>query len=384
MIPQSGGPGCWLNYGSERGSEFALQLDPGAHQPPRPVDHEKKVYIRREILAGSPCPEHLASCLMMLIFKLVLLCLLSALVAAVPASDHHPCRTNAECVQRRLPLLPPTRRRPGALKPRASPLPPTPSLFAYAGAVVQTFNPQSDGLYTITVDGASGGTTAQRGGFAVRAKADVFLAAGQSVSVVVGGQGATGNYGDSYGSGGGGGSFVYIAAAPSSPIIVAGGGGGAGFAGRGRDASTTAAGTNSLGLAGGAGGTGGQGGQAGVSGSGDGAGGAGWLSDGSTNVGSGRGFGGRSGPSFAGGAGDGTDNSGSNQGGYGGGGGGGFNGGGGGGGYSGGAGGDGGGGSGGGGGGSFIIPTYNGQSTQNTVITLLAAPEDGFVSFVAK
>lgn len=330
----------------------------------------------------------------MILLKLLTFGLLSAVLAASEPILQTTCSTNAECVQRHLPLLPPTRRK-RALRPRASALPPTPSSFVYVGPTLQTFRPQADGVYTITVNGASGGasgsaTAPTLGGFAVHAVADVFLTAGTSVSVVVGGQGASGLFGGIHGGGGGGGSFVFIASAPDAPIIVAGGGGGAGLvtSTSALDASVTTSGTSGVGGA--AGGTAGQGGQASTGGGNDdGGAGAGWLSNGATsaasNVGDGTGSGGHTGPSFAGGAGDGSEiGSGDNPGGYGGGGGGGYAAGAGGGGYSGGGAGLGDGYGAGGGGGSFIISKYNGQTTQNTALAVLTTRGDGSVTFVKK
>ena len=103
-------------------------------------------------------------------------------------------------MKRGLPLLPPAPKRAMRLYPRASPLPPTPSDFAYTGTI-QTFHPQSDGYYTVTAAGASGGQGGNggAGGLAARAVAKVYLTAGQSLSVVVGGTGSTGNFGSFHG-----------------------------------------------------------------------------------------------------------------------------------------------------------------------------------------
>ena len=145
------------------------------------------------------------------------LCVLSALLvsSAAPAPQPHSgvrtCHKNMECIQRGFPLLPPAPKRSPSLHSRASPLPPTPSDFAYTGAV-DYFHPQTDGYYTITALGASGGRADTGGGcgvggLAARTEATVYLTTGQSLSVVVGGMGSTSIYGDDHGGGGGGGSL---------------------------------------------------------------------------------------------------------------------------------------------------------------------------------
>lgn len=85
---------------------------------------------------------------------------------------------------------------------------------------IQTWSVPSSGVYRITVRGASGGGA--NPGRGVVLAADFSLSAGQSLQMVVGQQGVTGN--DNNGSGGGGSYIV----SNGQPLIVAGGGGGDG------------------------------------------------------------------------------------------------------------------------------------------------------------
>jgi autotransporter-associated beta strand protein len=244
-----------------------------------------------------------------------------------------------------------------------------PTSFNYTGAL-QTYTVTTTGAYDITVYGAQGGSAGPSGiylgGFGAEVSGVVELAAGDVLSIVVGGEGGIGNFGSGHGGGGGGGSFVFDA----NLLAVAGGGGGASTTlwGQGGEAITVGApGLDGSGGIGGPPAFGGAGGFGGF-GAGAGGGGAGWLGPGSAGVGADTGVGGASGPSFAGGLGDNYDGIPQTAyGGYGGGGGGGLQAGGGGGGYSGGGGGGGGtggtgGGGTGGGGGSYLAVDFTGAT----------------------
>jgi hypothetical protein len=197
------------------------------------------------------------------------------------------------------------------------------------------------GLYAIDALGARGGLNIfENAGLGAEVMGDVFLSAGEDLSVLVGGEG--------FAAEGGGGSFIF---GPLGLLAAAGGGGGPSASGEGPAGDPGLAGPNG-GAGGGPGGAGGTGGSGGAGGTnsflgkyGNGGGGAGVNSSGGDGLGAGSGAGG----SLAVGTGF-----------YGGGGGGGFYGGGGGGGYSGGGGGGGGYSAGGGfsgvggGGGSFL------------------------------
>jgi len=243
--------------------------------------------------------------------------------------------------------------------------------FQYTNSVQQYTVPVS-GNYYILAGGAQGGSgEVSLGGPGTEIEGSIYLTAGTTLNLVVGGSGFTGNFGTFWGGGGGGGSFVWVAGS-STPLLVAGGGGGANFDGPGGTAAPAYQefGFNGDGPGGGAGGTNGFGGQGGTGDNGqrNGGGGGGWYGNGtagegtaiSTGQGS-AGLGGYGAFSFAGGAGGADDpiNGPWANGGYGGGGGGGYQGGGGGGGYSGGGGGDGTGDSG-GAGGSYLDPSLTG------------------------
>ncbi|GAP95955.1 glycine-rich protein [Leptolyngbya sp. NIES-2104] len=87
--------------------------------------------------------------------------------------------------------------------------------YATPAAALQTFNFTGSlqswtvpitGTYTITTFGAQGGNrVGLPGGLGGRTGADFNLAAGQTISILVGGQGGNSNV---RGSGGGGGTFV--------------------------------------------------------------------------------------------------------------------------------------------------------------------------------
>jgi PEP-CTERM motif len=128
--------------------------------------------------------------------------------------------------------------------------------FAFTGAV-QSFTASVSGEYAVELLGASGGNI---GGLGAEVSGDVFLTAGEDLTLVVGGQGGTGGLG----GGGGGGSFLYGTALPL--LAVAGGGGGGGNAliggvgGPGLAGSSGGTGGGSGGGVGGMGATGGAGG----------------------------------------------------------------------------------------------------------------------------
>jgi hypothetical protein len=113
--------------------------------------------------------------------------------------------------------------------------------FAFTGAV-QSFTASVSGEYAVELLGASGGNI---GGLGAEVSGDVFLTAGEDLTLVVGGQGGTGSLA---GGGGGGGSFLY-GTAPALLAVAGGGGGGGSRAGGGVGGGP--------GLAGGSGGTGG-------------------------------------------------------------------------------------------------------------------------------
>jgi hypothetical protein len=246
----------------------------------------------------------------------------------------------------------------------------TTQTFSYTGTKV-TYTVAADGWYRIDTFGAQGGQSpVQFGELGAEADGDVFLTAGEVLTVIVGGQGGS----TGYGGGGGGGSFVIGPA--STPLVIAGGGGGGSYGpspSGGQAGTSGAAGATDFGgpnqYTGGAGGTAGQGGRGGTavgvpypgedftSDAEAGGGGGGLLTAGGDGSGTNAsGGGGASALGTAGGGGG--DNGGS--GGFGGGGGAGLGAGGGGGGYSGGGGGAHGGG---GGGGSFLA-----TGAQNTVL----------------
>jgi hypothetical protein len=94
-----------------------------------------------------------------------------------------------------------------------------PGMFSFTAAV--------SGEYAVELLGASGGNSTefmQSGGPGAEVSGDVFLTAGEDLTLIVGGQGAFGP--DSHGGGGGGGSFVFHG---TDVLAVAGGGGGAGY-----------------------------------------------------------------------------------------------------------------------------------------------------------
>jgi hypothetical protein len=117
------------------------------------------------------------------------------------------------------------------------------------------FTAPTTGLYDITVKGAQGGQATGlavfTGGLGAVVGGEISLTAGEMLLVVVGGQGASGDFGVGYGGGGGGRSEVD---GLGNVLAIAGGGGGASEAqngGSGLTGPTGGAGTNSNGGAGG-------------------------------------------------------------------------------------------------------------------------------------
>ena len=219
--------------------------------------------------------------------------------------------------------------------------------FSFTGAS-QTFLVPTTGEYDITAFGGQGGSSFAGSGEGAEAEGTLALMAGETLDIVVGGQGTNGQFG----AGGGGGSFVFIAS-PLTPLVVAGGGGGGGTAYGGGGGTSSPNGGHGSGRYVGLGGTGGQGGTGGMEpGQAQGGGGGGFLSAGQNGQGTSGGTNGGGGQAGSGTALGGTAGFNGLPGGFGGGGGGGDGSAGGGGGYSGG----GGGGEqgGGGGGGSFL------------------------------
>ena len=243
-----------------------------------------------------------------------------------------------------------------------------------ATGAVQTYIVTTSGFYDILslgAQGGSGGDIAILGGKGAKVEGLIYLAAGSTLSVVVGDRGGNGDHSPTLGGGGGGGSFVGLGA--NTLLEAAGGGGGNSYDNLiGSGGSIGTSGTSGTGPNGGVGGIDGNGGgggtystyTAGVNGGG----GGGFLTNGGNGTaGTSQGIkniSGGGGQSIVQGAVGGTpytDDLGSiaGAGGFGGGGGGGYNAGGGGGGFSGGGGGNGIalglGFGGGGGGGSFIL-----------------------------
>jgi hypothetical protein len=237
--------------------------------------------------------------------------------------------------------------------------------FNFTGSEV-TFTVSAAGVYDILAYGAQGGRgeNALPGGLGAEAGGDIFLTAGTKLTILAGGQGASGAFGFGYGGGGGGGSFVFEGNGATT-LVAAGGGGGSGYgiAQFGGAGQTTPDGHSGVGSGGAPGGTSGGGGGGGTFGGGGGGAGVGVAGRGMDGVGGGQGA-----PSVTS-----YGSASSAAGGFGGGGGGGGNGGGGGGGFSGGGG--GGGENGGGGGGSYVAPRFLDQ-----VLMAGANDGDGYVS----
>lgn len=237
--------------------------------------------------------------------------------------------------------------------------------YFYTGSVEDVSIPVS-GIYEITADGAQGGDPS--GGLGATVSGDIYLTAGTTLELIVGGRG-----GSDVAGGGGGGSFVIETTGGVVTILAVAGGGGGGVAGRtngsGDGGETTPTGGNGGGASGGLGGALGRGGAGGGSVVGGGGGGGGLFGKGGNAAIDGAGGGGGGSILGSGGAGGSAGSIGSDgSGGYGGGGGGGglflSPAGGGGGGYGGGGG--GGSGGGGGGGGSFDADLTNATATAGT------------------
>jgi PEP-CTERM motif len=138
--------------------------------------------------------------------------------------------------------------------------------FAFTGAE-QSFTASVSGEYAVELLGASGANNGRvSGGLGAEVSGDVFLTAGEQLTLFVGGQGES----VSTAGGGGGGSFVFLG---TDVLAVAGGGGGAArnsAGGPGLAGTSGATGTGSEGGTGGVDGTGGGGGGLGVMGGGGG------------------------------------------------------------------------------------------------------------------
>ena len=165
-----------------------------------------------------------------------------------------------------------------------------PAMFSFTAAV--------SGEYAVELLGASGGNSTifapADGGLGAEVSGDVFLTAGEDLTLFVGGQGGSATFG----GGGGGGSFVFHGA---DVLAVAGGGGGGAAFGNssgGPGLAGTSGGTGKgipgviNGGVGGTGGGGGSGGQYGGGGAGVNAGFAGYGGDG-VDAGTLGGFGGK-------------------------------------------------------------------------------------------
>src|SRR6185437_1871726 len=139
--------------------------------------------------------------------------------------------------------------------------------FGYSGHI-ETFTVQTSGYYNIVADGAQrgGGVNNSRGGLGAIAGGDIYLKAGATLEIVVGGEGQNGQ---SQGAGGGGGgSFVIEINDGSSAVdineVIAGGGGGGDGSGYGSDYGQGGRTQATGGSGGGSGGAGGVNGAAGI------------------------------------------------------------------------------------------------------------------------
>jgi Glycine rich protein len=134
------------------------------------------------------------------------------------------------------------------------------------------------GKYEVIAFGASGGSTQSPGavgGLGAEVEGELFLTAGQHLTLFVGGMGANGVSAGvaEYGGGGGGGSFIFLGSGTSDLLVAASGGGGAGFFGSGGPGLAGQAGGDGIGVSGAPGGSGGLnglGGGPGAFGQGDG------------------------------------------------------------------------------------------------------------------
>jgi Glycine rich protein len=127
--------------------------------------------------------------------------------------------------------------------------------FDFTGSL-QTFVATATGEYDITLVGAQGGQATGRttmlGGKGAQMGGEVFLTVGETLTIVVGGQGAPGIANANGGGGGGGYSGVSGA---GNLLAMAGGGGGASPDQNGGSGLTGNAGGNGMNQTGGAGGT---------------------------------------------------------------------------------------------------------------------------------
>ncbi|MGZ3272589.1 MAG: PEPxxWA-CTERM sorting domain-containing protein [Caulobacteraceae bacterium] len=128
--------------------------------------------------------------------------------------------------------------------------------FTYIGNLA-SFTAQTSGYYKIDAWGAQGGSPALTtlGGLGAMVGGSLHLDAGETLSILVGGQGG-GDISGNTANGGGGGTFVFTSLPTSGPelLLAAGGGGGAGwYAGAGgpglagRDGGGAGGGVNGLG-----------------------------------------------------------------------------------------------------------------------------------------
>lgn len=140
-----------------------------------------------------------------------------------------------------------------------------------SNAGIQTFVVPA-GVYRIAAWGAQGGNCGSNsGGLGAKMQGDFVLNSTTTLNIIVGQIGEN----ISYNTGGGGGSFVWITGQPQ-PLIAAGGGGGGGFSNAGVSAVITTSGTPGTSSAG----------TPGTGGNGANPGGGGWLSDGTSFMGS--------------------------------------------------------------------------------------------------
>ena len=101
--------------------------------------------------------------------------------------------------------------------------------YSYSGTNTETFTATTGGSYQITAYGGQGGPgNAQAGGLGAKVSGVFQLVAGETLTIVVGGEGYQGE--GSEGAGGGGGSFVIENFnGVHQKLLIAGGGGGAGY-----------------------------------------------------------------------------------------------------------------------------------------------------------
>lgn len=141
--------------------------------------------------------------------------------------------------------------------------------YSYTGGL-QYFTATTSGAYDIVAYGASGGsdsTLIDDGSNGAEIGGVFSLTAGETLTLLVGGQGISYTGGD-FGTGGGGGGTFVVVSSGDQPLVVAGGGGGEGLnQGESGGNTGTAGGSGFQGggtLVGGAGGTNGSGGAAGT------------------------------------------------------------------------------------------------------------------------